>query len=239
MEKGTKKKEEISELQIPQTKIEILNFQKSNLEPKRILDITLKKENNQEIYIFTMVFINVMNHNQKYQYKLNNLDILTDRYKLWILARYKKNLKELEVMTEMKNFTKDRFFLLENYCKIKNINYVKLLLRSSLPPTQVYNSIYKPKNSDSVKSKRSNKKCNRKNSNLREFNICCLETKNLPTEIRKKIVKKDQNKILKILLNKIGYLKKKYSSSTQNNVARFQFFKELDDINNTIHKINF
>lgn len=238
MEKEAKKQKDI-EIQIPQNKIEILNFQKSNLEPKRILDITIKKENNQEIYIFTMVFINVMNHNQKYQYKLNNLDILTDRYKLWILARYKKNLKELEVMTEMKNFTKDRFFLLENYCKKKNINYLKLLLRSSLPPTQVYNSIYKPKMADSVKSKKSNKKSNRKNSSLREFNICCYETKNLPSEIRKKIVKKDQNKILKILLNKIGYLKKKYSSSSQNKVARFQFFKELDDINNTIHKINF
>jgi hypothetical protein len=232
------KKEEIND-ENPLTKIEILNFQKSNLEPKRILDVSMRKENNIEIFSFTMVFINVMNHNQKSQYKVTNLDILTERYKLWILARYKKNLKELEVISEMKNFSKDRLLILENYCKKKNINYEKLLLRSALPPTQVYTSFYKSKNNDSEKSKKSQKKSPRKVSSMKDFNVCCYETKNLPIQPRKKMLVKEQNKILKLLLNKIGYLKQKYSTSNQNFIARCQFFKELDDVNNTLHKINF
>lgn len=66
-------------------------MKKANLEPQAILDIK-KTEHG---FIFVIKFCNALEESEKQHLHIKNLNILSDKFKLWILAKYKKNLSEL------------------------------------------------------------------------------------------------------------------------------------------------
>ncbi len=110
----------------------------SNIEPYRVLDIKNMGTKDRGNFKFVVIFISVMNQNTKKTYLLSHLDFLTARYRLWLLARFKKNLKDLSIIRNMKRWATEKLDILKDYCKSNSIEYEGLYLRSALPPTQVF-----------------------------------------------------------------------------------------------------
>ena len=109
-----------------------------NLEPTRILELRTTNRNDMTQYKFVVVFVCVCNQNTKRNYLIDNLGFLTERYKTWLLARFKTNLRDLAVVKMVATWTSSQLEVLKNYCLLAEINYSELYQRSTLPPTQVY-----------------------------------------------------------------------------------------------------
>lgn len=72
---------------------------------------------------------------------LHKLDDLTEEYRNWLLAKFKKNLRGLALIETMKSWTLDRLAILQEYCYVNGIVFDALYSYSNLPPAQIYNSI--------------------------------------------------------------------------------------------------
>ena len=114
-----------------------------------------------EFHIF-LVFVEILKQNIKQKGWVGDLNFLTDRYKLWLLAKFKKNLNDLMIDSGMKAFSNEKLVALRTFCRYENILFKNLHLRSHLPPTQVYRNSYKKKENgkDGPRRGRAHKKTN-------------------------------------------------------------------------------
>ena len=89
------------------------------------------------------VFVEIMKQNLKERAWVDDMGNLTERYKTWLLAKFKKNLNDLMVDQNMKLFSKEKLTTLKLFCRCNGIPFNSLKLRSALPPTQVFRNNYK------------------------------------------------------------------------------------------------
>lgn len=203
---------------------ELIELKRSNLEPHRIFDIRYGKSKHH--FEFIISFTSLMNQNDKRNLIIDNLSILTDRYKNWLLSRFKKNLKDLAIIKKMKSWAQQRLQLLKEYCEYKKISFDALYLRSTLPPTQVFvNNAVKLKSPMSEKSSKTDELYNENEDNCIQNKPSCSSLKDrLPQEENKLKVSKKAK--LKALFEELTKLQDKYK--TLSSIDKNLFIKDLD-----------
>ena len=101
--------------------------------PFCILDIRYGKARNRFEFI---VSLNTSKKPHTVDMDVHTLDGLSIEYKIWLLAKFKENLRGLALVDRMKTWVLDRLNILKEYCEINDISYDALYTRSSYPVNQ-------------------------------------------------------------------------------------------------------
>lgn len=100
-------------------------------EPFCILDIRYEPAVNNFEFIVSMSESNVM---RNADIDIRGIEDLTLEYRIWLLAKFKRNLKSLAFIEKMGTWVLERLTLLKDYCEFNELAYESLYVRSSLPP---------------------------------------------------------------------------------------------------------
>ena len=120
---------------------ETAQLSSQNLKPQQpfqILDIRYGKGRNNFVFIVSLYESHRIN---KRVIVLHKLDDLTEEYKNWLLAKFKKNLRGLALIETMKGWVLDRLAILQEYCYVNDIVFDALYSYSNSPPAQIYKSV--------------------------------------------------------------------------------------------------
>lgn len=212
---------------------ELTELKRSNLEPYLILDVRYGKTRTQ--FEFIVSFTSLMNQNYRRNLIVDNLGILTEKYQNWLLAKFKKNLKDLSIVKKMKMGSIHRLQLLKEYCESKNICFDTLYLRSSLPPTQVFvNSAARLKSAHSDEESIRNNQFNTGTDKLDFIKPSCSSLiDRLPNEESKlKLSKKAR---LKAVFDELTRLQDKYKKLSS--IDKNLFIKDLDNMSSYMYDV--
>lgn len=219
-------------------------FLVSNYEPYRLLDI--QRGMDEKDFSFVVVFTSILNQNAKKNFKLHNLDFLTERYRMWLLSLFKKNLKDLSTIKNMKNWAMSRISLLKDYCSQQKINFEGLYFRSTLPPTQVYSSqpairtrkksvdfCEEPQKADRLNAFSLRKKKIKKTRNLK-VKACC---KSLNESFNEENTKnqhtvKSKATLIRNLNKKLNHYLEKYEKMEGDSLSKEEFLRDINELRN-------
>ena len=220
-------------------------FLVSNFEPYRILDIERSSEDGQ--FSFVVVFTSILNQNIKKNFRLSTLDFLTERYRTWLLSLFKKNLKDLVAIKNMKGWAAGRTLHLRDYCTRISLNFDSLYFRSTLPPTQVYSAqpAVKPRrppveNSADKQSKSENfspsefKARSTRKTRTQKTKSCCKTMNALAAEESGSRFAwlKSKTNIIKSLSKKLGHFIDKYRDMANSSVSKEDLMRDLNELRN-------
>ena len=99
-------------------------------QPFCILDIRYGKARNRFEFI---VSLNTSKKPHTLDMDVHTLDGLGIEYKIWLLAKFKENLRGLALVDRMKTWVLDRLEILKEYCEMNDISFDVLYTRSSRP----------------------------------------------------------------------------------------------------------
>lgn len=171
----------------------------SNLIPLRILEI--KSDGTKEgRFLFTIQFQSLFNYKNK-NIILNDLSLFKKKFKIWILSKFLKNLKELSVVEKVKKWCFLQIEILEDFCKLEKIAINGDFINTIIPPKDIFKNITFNCFSDDFRLPPFEPKKERKNMNK------SVEEKINYSKSVKKSTKVEQAKYLSSLLMKVNKLK--------------------------------
>ena len=118
--------------------IKTTNFN-SNLIPLRILEIKSDGTKSGR-FIFTIQFQSLFNYKNK-NIVLNDISLFEKKFKIWILSKFLKNVKELSVVEKIKKWCFIQIEILEDFCKFEKIDINDNFINTIIPPKLIYKNI--------------------------------------------------------------------------------------------------
>lgn len=106
-------------------------FPVSNYQPHRILDI---EKHSEESFHFIVAFTHVFDPKIIKNFCIPSLDILSKQGKIWLLSLFKRSLKDLLVLKNMRNWAATRTNYLRELCPMLNLDFSQLNFCVELPP---------------------------------------------------------------------------------------------------------
>lgn len=154
-----------------------------------------------------------------------DVDSLGTGYRLWLLAKFKDNLRRLSIVEEMRNWVYDRLLLLKEYCDVKGLEYEALYVKCALPPrvSAKFGPLCAYSCNNNERHKRT-KSIDTGSSETKKKSGCVSADENQKTKKNRLLLSKVQKN--RSVLNGLKILIQKYAG--QGNIDRETLLSELD-----------
>ena len=107
-----------------------------NLIPLRILDINSDGTKSGR-FLFTIEHNSLLN-TKKQILVLNSLSQFQKKFKIWLLTKFFKTLKELTVVNNIKKWCFQKLDIIEGYCNLQKIELIELNYDTKMRPDRIY-----------------------------------------------------------------------------------------------------
>lgn len=208
----------------------------ADLEPHRVLDVQQVATDPPQ-FTFVVAFRSVFDADARKNFRLDTLDFLNERFRDWLLALFKRNLKDLCVLKKMKSWAQARLQLLKEYCAASGIEFDGLFVKSIAPPTQIY--ARQPQLARRPHATRgSPAKCGRVKRRTAETlpargrRACCRSADlSFTEETHKKLTSiRSQASVLRGLQRRVQHYIAKYQGMKHQSVSREDLFRDINEL---------